>query len=1244
MAYGLKYYASAYGISSVEWKVELLEKDYVGSTSELGLVGTGIQIGYDREDAKFNNIYSRYANINLKATADFGLDDLQFDDERKFQVKVYKNSVVEFIGWLIPFSSSEQFEDVSLVVVTVTAKDGINQLKNTDFINEHPEIASNKQSFKDIISQALRAIGYNLPLEIYYNKYDVSMLKTASDCPLAQLYFNVTAFYNEDNTYINYYEALGRLLETHNLRISQVRGKWVIVSAIELEDGSVAGRAYNYLGVSTGNVTLNSDFVIHTSGPKVKTNAQIRKDIPYQQFSSFYQVGQFTNLLANGNLTNYVGLVPVNWTRVGSWNINEVSTVSGGGIQLDNTYTNDEGLGNKYFESDLVDISNLANFEFSAEGYADDTLDSIKIAIILSNSENPDVKYYVDKYGTVRANPITYIIDKGVFNETVAFGCKFVTNSANQYLDGVNRLQIRIYPGVKLAGGVPLRKKVRYKNLVLTGQPNVYDKEFDGKVYQYNNPALPSSKKDEQQDVYFQDNLFLAGSRYRNSMFVGNTSTLTQRWKRTGEDNDYTIVESVLIDKLSMTSRFGDIFEGAIKGYIDILSTPRIYDDRYLVLYCEYDLQDDTTELLMTELFAPDITVEYKIFDKTKDGKLIDVSDGSTSIKIETKEEFDPPPFRKTIVPHPSIPGKYLDGYFYDSDFLVTGGYVKMSQLFVNDTFRIFDEQTDGDYTTKMITENPLNIEGKGVTVRSKGVIDFVTGIASEIKSARITDGRLLVGGKEEVEAPYGVIHGHSDSVEAEPLLFLTNKESGFAISVDDANQKGRFASTVPIFADTFKWTFGDADISGLFNFEIAPISEVDAVEPNELVRFSQLASVINTVDWGQIQDHEAYKDIDDFTGWGAAFINGNGLGIGLETDLPGNTKQGYIVKFGIGNEYTDQYTLMSFGRPFGDYFDGKLYLRGIYGDQDSGWLPIGGGDVTDYQETEGEALRQKRGIKYEVETGDDFGFIGIDKIDTGIIFQIKRANFENDDIDILETRMRASDGRLVFIDQSGNEKLYAFVGEGSGGSGIPYTAIPPIRFDLSGGTTQISIPRASETTTGHLDKSDFSLFISKVGSVIADDSTPITVEDVDGVPYQRRITMSEASTSNDGYLTSEDWNEFDSKLSDGDIVENSLDFRSGVSRSKLLFSSSQSGAENYDAEMFMRYGEFPLGFNIIGKTGTNIQIESEGGNVRLIGNKIILDDSIIDTSNIASLVGGNAKFAVTDETGGIYRLTLIAD
>ena len=107
-----------------------------------------------------------------------------------------------------------------------------------------------------------------------------------------------------------------------------------------------------------------------------------------------------------------------------------------------------------------------------------------------------------------------------------------------------------------------------------------------------------------------------------------------------------------MIDRLSLTNKLGDIFEGSVKGYISSINTPILTSGskRFLVLWVEYNLQEDTSELVLTELYSNNITFESKVFDKFSNNKLVEVSSSNGASTIKYDERFSALPITTTSI------------------------------------------------------------------------------------------------------------------------------------------------------------------------------------------------------------------------------------------------------------------------------------------------------------------------------------------------------------------------------------------------------------------------------------------------------------------------------------------------------------------------------------------------------------------------------------------------------------------
>lgn len=293
--------------------------------------------------------------------------------------------------------------------------------------------------------------------------------------------------------------------------------------------------------------------------------------------------------------------------------------------------------------------------------------------------------------------------------------------------------------------------------------------------------------------------------------------------------------------------------------------------------------------------------------------------------------------------------------------------------------------------------------------------------------------------------------------------------------------------------------------------------------------------------EWGQFQTHTQVASFASLTNWGTSFINGSA------TDMPNAATQWHVMKLSIGSEYLNQATYMAFGRPFSTYFDGKIYIRGIYGAADSGWISVGGStDVKNYSIDRGEYNALYKGIMIEETDGDQGVFIGKDTINGGILLEMNVVDINTTSNTIYQNWMSPEDGRLYYI-TSNQKKKYLVEGDVVGNGGTTYTGVTPINVSATGA---ISIDTAGSGTTGALTATDWNRFNSKftLPSGGSDGQTLLRSEgnivwatpSGSGTPYTgaspisvsgTSISIATASASQPGALSATDWTTFNNKF-----------------------------------------------------------------------------------------------------------------
>lgn len=392
------------------------------------------------------------------------------------------------------------------------------------------------------------------------------------------------------------------------------------------------------------------------------------------------------------------------------------------------------------------------------------------------------------------------------------------------------------------------------------------------------------------------------------------------------------------------------------------------------------------------------------------------------------------------------------------------------------------------------------------------------------------------------------------------------------------------------IAAGTNRWnTYMDGTASNYFagNVYIGSTSgtyKLDVTGDINTSTFYRIGGV-RVGEWGQFQTHEQYSTITSVN-YGASFLYG-------ASGMPGTSPQWHILKLGIGSEYSGQATYMAFGRPFGGYFDGKIYVRGLYGSTDSGWLSMGGNGVQDYSYERGETLVQYKGTLIEETTGDKGVFLGKDIVNGGIIFEMQVVDIDSSDVITYQNWINPADGRLYYINPvSPYEKIkYLIEGEGGGSSGS-YSGTFPI--SVSGSV--ISIATASGSQAGAISSTDWNTFNNKFnlpgggsdGQVLTKSGGGAVWASVGSggvysgsAPIQisgTTISILTASSSQTGALSSTDWTTFNNKFSvpsggtDGQVL-----VKSG---SSVVWGTVSTGGTSY------------TGVSPISVSGSNISIQ----------------------------------------------------
>ena len=253
-----KYYISYCDDFGTSRRVSILQKDYVGSATELTGDVNPISITYESsDDFFFSPIRPSTAEVFMLFDTEGSVDFEEFwtADEREYQVQDIKDGTIEWIGYVVP--NGFQYEFVGgWYHASITASDGLSTLEAITFVDDQNKPYGNQDLvYNDrtdpfefppilIFCEILKKLDLDLDLWTCVDSYEKNMTKTGDTRnadPLATCYVNVKTYIKAgENEQIPYWYGSGEewnckdvienLLYMFGAKLYQEWGIWRIKS------------------------------------------------------------------------------------------------------------------------------------------------------------------------------------------------------------------------------------------------------------------------------------------------------------------------------------------------------------------------------------------------------------------------------------------------------------------------------------------------------------------------------------------------------------------------------------------------------------------------------------------------------------------------------------------------------------------------------------------------------------------------------------------------------------------------------------------------------------------------------------------------------------------------------------------------------------------------------------------------------------------------------------------------------
>ena len=605
---GLKYYFQYINEANDEYECRIFKKEYTGDSIEI--YGKAII-----EKASIKNhldpIRGTGISLELEAGLNLNFEDLYTENERDFTVKLYKNGVVVFRGYLDPQGIYQSFVRDTWIL-SISCVDGLGSLENMSFVNEDGFHFVGKMKAIDIIYNCLKRTGILLPINTCINTYYTGLTPSDDLDILQQIELNTNRYIRvDDQTIMSCEEVLKSILDLFKACITQENAEWYIYKPNEIYSNQYAVfRRYNTDNVYSGNVTLNLNYSLGSqingfyphhcnSDQKIEIKAAI------SSARVNYKYGYVVGIMYNTKFEHNYGIM-----QYDGWNIISAYYSSN---YIVNDPTSNVGLIIKdsisFFTPNVISdpigvtINDLLSLKISSVStlrngsYGGKTLTmQIKQGI-----------YYLKYAPKNNQSPISDAAELAVWT----------TNSADRYrLNIYGNFDIKVsLPKILSDGNITVaiisiepalteggRTVIKEIDLV----PTVDSYSEIGEIHTSYRDNNVSSKVEDNNVIYNGDN---AGTVYLGAIFKNDGLTPTTTWFRRGRNESFPILRISSEEILRISQKPTKIFTGSVYGYIPYLSVTSIDNivGKFSPIEYEFDTFRNICRVKYLELFSAEV-------------------------------------------------------------------------------------------------------------------------------------------------------------------------------------------------------------------------------------------------------------------------------------------------------------------------------------------------------------------------------------------------------------------------------------------------------------------------------------------------------------------------------------------------------------------------------------------------------------------------------------------------------------
>jgi hypothetical protein len=571
MAFATKYSLTYKDVEGITWEIFFQEDGFSGSITTLTPGPKPLDLTWNGE-GKYKPIVG--SNADIQMVYESAVDDLYTEVSQSIKVLIDRDSTTIWTGFLSVGQYYRQFNQPKHYV-TLTATDGLGELKNISFEDGSGDPYFNQQTEMTAISNILQKTGLQLGILDAVNIFDTNHVKGAAQSPLPQTYIYPERYWNEKNDErSNCDKVLKEILTKYGACVRQSNNWWFIVRINSYSLDNIYYRLFTYAGV----YVLNSNYTSFDS-----IDSSLRYIYADQEFikltgSGSCQITQNpprrTNLFKNGSFNSFTfdGSAFYYWSDSAS-----VAAYSEDNDMLKMGSANSASIPTKYIES-TVNIYNATSINISFDYTATYTGAPTYKTIVIQIYESVSAQYLTN--AGWQGGVGYYSLTAGTSGTEYHIGIDVPETTSGEGYDRATNLRVRIYEFYN--ENVPFSNYFHMNNLSMTASVDAKAT----KLHSYINPITINFSKSQEvasgdswRNDYFSS-LFVEDEYFITKYSSGATNT--SAWGITGDTTtDAPICEVLARQTVEGFRRSIDVFQGTLRGQQTTLSYLSFEDSNY---------------------------------------------------------------------------------------------------------------------------------------------------------------------------------------------------------------------------------------------------------------------------------------------------------------------------------------------------------------------------------------------------------------------------------------------------------------------------------------------------------------------------------------------------------------------------------------------------------------------------------------------------------------------------------------